>query len=189
MPTARNHDLRRGGRCCEPVRRLRNLHRGAALLSLGLALACSSCKKTSPQVQQPPPETKAPAPETETSPEPNQTPLTKPATREGYATWYDVPANSLTKRRAGRDELTAAHVRLPLGTLLRVTHLANGKSVIVRITDRCVSKRERVTIDLSREAAEKLDMITDGKARVRLEVLPDDKGADAPDATSNAAHP
>ena len=59
---------------------------------------------------------------------------------EGDAVWYDVPANSLAKRRAGKDELTAAHNRLPLGTMVRVTHLGNGKNVIVRITDRGINK-------------------------------------------------
>ena len=99
---------------------------------------------------------------------------TKPMKIEGLATWYGVPQNSLAKRRAGKDELTAAHNRLPLGTRVRVTHLGNGKNVVVRITDRGVYKR-RVVIDLCKEAAEKLDMVREGSARVRIEVLPDDK--------------
>jgi rare lipoprotein A len=100
----------------------------------------------------------------------------KPATEEGMATWYPVPVNSLTKERAGKDELTAAHNRLPFGTRVRVTHLKNGKNVVVRITDRGIMKRHAV-IDLCKEAAEKLDMIREGSARVRLEILPDDKPA------------
>ena len=60
----------------------------------------------------------------------------KSETEEGMATWYQVPAQSLTKQRAGKDELTAAHARLPFGTRVRVTHLKNGKSVVVRIIDR-----------------------------------------------------
>lgn len=188
MLASRNHDLRRGGRSCVLERLRRWLHPGAAILSLGLALACSSCKKKSTQAHKTPPEVEAPAPETETSPGPKQTDVSKPDSSEGYATWYDVPTNSRTKRRAGKDEITAAHIRLPLGTVVRVTHLANGKSVIVRITDRCVSRR--ATIDLSREAAEKLDMITEGLARVRLEVLPDDTATAAvPESTPSAAHP
>jgi len=93
---------------------------------------------------------------------------------EGNAVWYKVPPNSLAKRRAGKDELTAAHNRLPLGTRVRVTHVKNGKSVVVRITDRGITKR-RAIIDLCREAAEKLDMVSEGSARVSLEILPDDK--------------
>jgi rare lipoprotein A len=93
---------------------------------------------------------------------------------EGVAVWYKVPPNSLAKRRAGKDELTAAHNRLPLGTRVRVTHIGNGKTVVVRITDRGISDR-RVAIDLCKEAAEQLDMLREGSARVRLEILPDDK--------------
>jgi rare lipoprotein A (peptidoglycan hydrolase) len=97
-----------------------------------------------------------------------------PAKIEGNAVWYKVPPNSLARRRAGKEELTAAHNRLPLGTRVRVTHLKNGKSVVVRITDRGITKR-RVIIDLCKEAAEKLDMVSEGSARVSLEILPDDK--------------
>jgi rare lipoprotein A (peptidoglycan hydrolase) len=99
---------------------------------------------------------------------------TKPPKIEGNAVWYKVPPNSLAKRRAGKDELTAAHNRLPLGTRVLVTHLKNGKSVVVRITDRGITKR-RAIIDLCKEAAEKLDMVGEGSARVSLEILPDDK--------------
>ena len=102
----------------------------------------------------------------------------KPAVTEGVAVWYDVPPNSLAKRRAGKDELTAAHNRLPLGAKVRVTHLGNGKSVIVRITDRGITNR-RDSIDLCKEAAVKLDILREGSARVRLELLPDDKATPA----------
>lgn len=95
------------------------------------------------------------------------------------ATWYPVPQNSLAKKRAGKDELTAAHNRLPFGTKVRVTHLKNGKNVVVRITDRGITKRHAV-IDLCKEAAEKLDMIREGSAKVRLEILPDDTPAKKP---------
>ena len=98
----------------------------------------------------------------------------KLTTVEGDATWYKVPPNSRTKRRAGKDELTAAHNRLPYGTRVRVTHLGNGKNVIVRITDRLVTRR-RTVIDLSKEAAVQLDMVREGSARVRIEILPDEK--------------
>jgi rare lipoprotein A len=98
---------------------------------------------------------------------------TKPQ-MEGLATWYKVPRNSRTKQRAGQNELTAATNHLPFGTKVRVTDLANGKNVIVRITDRGVYRRGTV-IDLCKEAAEQLDMLREGSTRVRLEVLPDDK--------------
>ena len=98
----------------------------------------------------------------------------EPKKMEGIAMWYDVPAKSLAKRRARKDELTAAQNRLPLGTRVRVTHLGNGKNVVVRITDRGVARRSAL-IDLCKEAAEELDMLREGSARVQLEVLPDDK--------------
>jgi rare lipoprotein A len=73
--------------------------------------------------------------------------------------------------------------------MVRVTHLANGQSVIVRITDRGITKRG-ATIDLCREAAEKLNMVREGMARVRIEELPDDKSIKGvPDSNSTAAHP
>jgi peptidoglycan lytic transglycosylase len=103
-----------------------------------------------------------------------KTPETKKTKIEGLATWYKVPRNSRTKQRAGKNELTAANDHLPFGTKVRVTHLANGKNVVVRITDRGVYRRDTV-IDLCKEAAEQLDMLREGSARVRLEVLPDDK--------------
>jgi rare lipoprotein A len=102
------------------------------------------------------------------APEPNKPKI------EGLATWYKVPRNSRTKQRAGKDELTAAHNHLPFGTRVRVTHLGNGKSVVVRITDRGIHQRNTV-IDLCKEAAEQLDMLREGSTRVRLEILPDDK--------------
>jgi rare lipoprotein A (peptidoglycan hydrolase) len=106
---------------------------------------------------------------------PLKQPIVKPPSKlEGYAVWYIVPANSLAKRRAGKDELTAANNRLPLGTKVRVTHLGNGKSVVVRITDRGITDRHSL-IDLCKEAAAKLGMLSEGSARVRLEILPDDK--------------
>jgi rare lipoprotein A len=109
--------------------------------------------------------------------------------RVGYAVWYDVPVDSLARRRAGKGELTAAHNRLPLGTMVRVTHLANGKSVIVRITDRGITDRHSL-IDLCKEAAAKLGMLREGSARVRIQVLPDDKGpAAVPDTKATAPQP
>jgi len=66
--------------------------------------------------------------------------------------------------------LTAAHRSLPFGTLVKVTSLDNGRSVVVRVNDRGPSVRGRV-IDLSRRAAEDLGMIRNGTARVRIEAV------------------
>ena len=110
---------------------------------------------------------------------------------EGLATWYKIPATSLPKRRASKDEFTAAHNRLPLGTRVRVTHLANGKNIVVRITDRGITDK-RVMIDLCKEAAAELGIISEGMARVRMEELPDWKrsaGEPAPNSNPSRALP
>lgn len=89
---------------------------------------------------------------------------------EGYAVWYDVPRESLARRRAGKAELTAAHNRLPIGSLVRVTNLKNEKSVLVRITDRGITNK-RAKIDICKEAAAEIGIVREGIARVRMEVL------------------
>jgi rare lipoprotein A len=73
----------------------------------------------------------------------------------------------------GRD-LIAAHPSYPLGTVVRVINLSNGHAVEVRIVDRGPSLKDQkkgAVIDLSHSAADQLDLINNGKARVRLEVL------------------
>ncbi|RMD75523.1 MAG: septal ring lytic transglycosylase RlpA family protein [Bacteroidetes bacterium] len=67
-------------------------------------------------------------------------------------------------------KMTAAHKTHPFGTILRVTRLDNGKSVEVRVNDRGPYVAGRV-VDVSRAAAEKLDLIKDGMARVKVEVV------------------
>ena len=66
--------------------------------------------------------------------------------------------------------LTAAHPAYPFGTLIRVTNMSNNKTVNIRINDRMPLHPERI-IDLSYGAAEKLDMLQDGLAEVRLEIM------------------
>src|SRR5579871_198828 len=63
--------------------------------------------------------------------------------------------------------LTAAHRTLPMPVNVRVTNLENGKSIIVRVNDRGPYSRGRI-IDLSRHAAELLDVVQSGTARVRV---------------------
>jgi rare lipoprotein A len=109
-----------------------------------------------------------------------------PRSSEGFAVWYPVPKYSLAHRRGWGDEYTAAHNRLPIGTRVRVTRLSNGRSVVVRVTDRGIKNR-RAKIDICREAAEKLDMIHDGFARVRMEILPEEAVATA-DQGAPTAH-
>jgi rare lipoprotein A (peptidoglycan hydrolase) len=70
----------------------------------------------------------------------------------------------------GAAGLTAAHRSLPLGTRVRVTNTANGRSVVVRISDRGPFVRGR-SIDLSHSAAQAVGMTQAGLAKVRMEVL------------------
>jgi rare lipoprotein A len=90
------------------------------------------------------------------------------ATEEGRATWYDPPAASPPVLRAP-GEFTAAYDKLPMDTAVRVTNLANGRSVVVRITDRGV-RRSKV-IDLCKEAADEIGLIGKGETKVRMERL------------------
>jgi rare lipoprotein A len=66
--------------------------------------------------------------------------------------------------------MTACHPTLPFGTMVRVVNLDNGRSVVVRITDRGYLYNGRM-LDLSYGAAEKLAMIKNGVARVKLNVI------------------
>jgi rare lipoprotein A len=64
-------------------------------------------------------------------------------------------------------ELTAAHRTLPFGTMVLVTNVRNGKTVVVRIVDRGPYGRGRI-IDVSRAAARELDMIESGTTMVSV---------------------
>ena len=87
--------------------------------------------------------------------------------------------------RYDKNQLTAAHSTLPFNTLVEVTNLANGKSVIVKINDR-MPKGSRI-IDLSRAAAKEIDMIRAGVSKVTIkEVVPEEKQQEVPFAVSEA---
>jgi rare lipoprotein A len=68
-------------------------------------------------------------------------------------------------------QLVAAHPTYPMGTVLRVTNLTNGRSVEVTVVDRSARGPKRPIVDLSRAAAERLDMIDQGVVRVTTEVI------------------
>jgi len=110
-------------------------------------------------------------------PVPSEPPIAAPLptapAREGVASWYgaDFHGNrTASGERFDKDELTAAHRSLPLGSQVRVTNLANGRAAVVRITDRGPWVRGR-EIDVSHAAARKLGMIDSGTARVRIQPL------------------
>jgi rare lipoprotein A len=95
------------------------------------------------------------------------------ATETGIASWYGHPYHG---RRAANgeiydmNELTAAHRTLPFETWVSVLNLANGKKVEVRIQDRGPFIDGRI-IDLSRAAAERIEMIGPGISKVRLTII------------------
>jgi len=91
----------------------------------------------------------------------------------GVASYYGKQYHgrkTASGERFNMHELTAAHRTLPFGTNLRVTNLANDRSVVVRVNDRGPFKRDRI-LDVSLEAARQLQMIAAGTARVRIEAL------------------
>ena len=97
-----------------------------------------------------------------------------PGTRqEGIASWYGPGYHGKTTasgERFDQDALTAAHPSWSFGTRVKVTFLATGKSVVVRVNDRFPGTKGRI-IDLSREAARRIGLIGPGTGRVRLVVV------------------
>ena len=92
---------------------------------------------------------------------------------EGTASWYGPGFHGKTTANGetyNQYAMTAAHKLLPLGTKVRVTHMGNGRSIIVRINDRGPFVDDRV-IDLSRAAANRLNILGPGTARVRIQSL------------------
>jgi rare lipoprotein A len=94
-------------------------------------------------------------------------------TFRGFASYY---ADKFHGRKTSSGEVfdmngfTAAHRTLPFGTKVKVTNLKNGKSIVVKINDRGPFKEERI-LDLSKAAAESIDMINDGVAEVDITVI------------------
>ncbi|BBB13680.1 septal ring lytic transglycosylase RlpA family protein [Sphingopyxis sp. FD7] len=94
----------------------------------------------------------------------------------GVASYY---GNELAGNRTASGErfdpgqLTAAHRTLPFGSMVRVTNIATGDSVVVRINDRGPFAHGRV-IDVSHAAAREIGMHRSGTARVKLALLADD---------------
>lgn len=184
------------------------LHRRlAAALLPAILLAAAGCHKQPQQAyrQPPPPDTsgetaanrparnahgtssssgtEAPAP---AQPEVHGKPF---ATETGLASWYGPPyagRKSADGKVYNQNAMTAAHLTLPLGTLVRVTNLANGESVVVRITDRGPFVHGRI-IDLSLAAAKATGVYRAGVAKVRIEAYSAPKSAprSAPGTTAS----
>lgn len=94
----------------------------------------------------------------------------KYVSEEGVASWYGPNFHGkLTANGEKYDmyKLTAAHRTLPFNTIVQVENLDNGQTVLVRINDRGPFAKNRI-IDLSKKAAEEINMIGPGTARVKL---------------------
>ncbi len=93
--------------------------------------------------------------------------------QEGISSWYG-PGFDGRKTANGEifdmTELTAAHKKLAFGTIVRVTNLENSKSVVVIINDRGPRSPKRV-LDLSKAAAEEINMIDAGLVKVSISVV------------------
>lgn len=92
----------------------------------------------------------------------------------GIASWYSIKTNFGRTTASGRtlsnNAKTAAHKSLPFGTQVRVTCLFNGKSEIVRITDRGPYVKGRI-IDVTEGCAKRLGFYSRGITKVKVEVL------------------
>jgi rare lipoprotein A len=95
-------------------------------------------------------------------------------TEQGRASYYSIRSNggrhTASGERLCEDSMTAAHRTLPMGTRVRVTNLNTGRSVVVRINNRGPFIRGRV-IDVTKGAAQELNMIRSGVVPVEVEVL------------------
>lgn len=119
------------------------------------------------------------------------TPFTQlaPYKARGLATWYGKRYHG-QKTSSGEIydmyQLTAAHTLLPLPSFARVTNVANGKSVVVRVNDRGPFHQDRL-IDLSYAAAHRLGIIERGSAMVEVETIIPGQGAVAPGPAETVA--
>jgi rare lipoprotein A len=142
------------------------------LLASTLVVLGACAPKKIPNTPAPP----APRP-SPTTPPPTAAPAKPLETKEGLASYYGPGFEGRVTASGAKFDKTAmvaAHPSYPFGTVIRITNLANGRRVIVRVVDRGPTKpvqAEGVLIDLSSAAARNLGFAASGRARVRLEVL------------------
>ncbi len=89
---------------------------------------------------------------------------------QGIASFYTEGTETASGEKFNTHELTAAHPSLPFGTRLRVTNVATGRSVTVRVNDRGPYVPGRI-VDVSYSAADALGMVGKGIANVKLDVV------------------
>ncbi len=95
------------------------------------------------------------------------------STQIGLASWYGIEEHNnyaASGERFSKHDYTAAHKTLPMGTVVRVTNLENGRDVIVKINDRGPFIGDRI-IDLSHAPAQSINMVQKGVVNVKVEVV------------------
>ena len=149
-----------------------NLSAAYAALLASLTLAATGCHQRVQVAYQPPPPTNVARTPARSTPAADADTHSKPVYSEvGIASWYGVNYNHRNAADGSiydEDGLTAAHRTLPMGSVVRVTNLATGKQVMVRITDRGPFAPNRV-IDLSKGAALAIGLYRAGLGKVRIE--------------------
>jgi rare lipoprotein A len=93
-----------------------------------------------------------------------------PGASHGIASFYSEGTRTASGEKFDANQLTAAHPTLPFGTKLRVTNVATGQAVTVRVNDRGPYVPGRI-VDVSYSAAETLGMVDGGLAKVKLDVV------------------
>jgi rare lipoprotein A len=101
---------------------------------------------------------------------PSRTTAETPVASQGLASFYTEGTRTASGEKFDTHELTAAHPTLPFGTHLRVTNVATGRSVTVRVNDRGPYVPGRI-VDVSYSAAASLGMVGRGVAKVKLDVV------------------
>ena len=94
----------------------------------------------------------------------------------GVGSWYGLPFHGRATANGevyDMNELTAAHKTLPMPTMVRVTNLENGRSMVLRVNDRGPFVNGRI-IDVSRRAAQLLGFDVKGTAKVRVQAIAPD---------------
>lgn len=164
------------------LRRRREAVRVVTALAIAALCLEAGCVSHPRYRADPPPKRPAPGEEEPAKAKPgrngNPSKLKKPiptrgAYQVGMASYY---AHEFHGRPTANGEifdmngLSAAHRELPLGTYIRVIHLGNGRKVVVKVNDRGPFIEGRI-LDLSLGAARHLDMIEEGVAKVKIEIV------------------
>jgi rare lipoprotein A len=145
------------------------------LIAASVLAGCAQ-QPVAPPVPQPPTTPAAPAAEPAPTTQPPTASPEKPSrpTERGRVSLYGADFAGRTTASGERfdpEALTMAHRTLPFGTLVRVTNLANNRSVDVKVNDRGPAASNRIA-DLSLAAARKIGMLKDGVVDAILEVVP-----------------